>query len=195
MEECGLYLGKNEIGRLRWSRSGETTTLFAACPVEKGRIYRVVLLCEGEQLPLGVMLPDGGKFVLKKTLPRTVVPQRALVDRSLPGEGHLPGLPLAYSAFQQAEAKGLKVPEAAAKGLLCADWIDRRYYLAPFCPGEESAFASYFSLSVLIEGETGGFLAFCEKDGNFEPVFSKLLPKQTDFAELTEYHGREEGST
>ncbi|MBQ7491135.1 MAG: hypothetical protein IJT76_00825 [Clostridia bacterium] len=180
MEECGLYLERGEIGTLRWSHAGETTALFASCPMEADRIYRVVLLCENEQLPLGVMLPQNGRFVLKKRLPRVIVPQRAFVDRSLPGEGHLPRLPLAFSAFRPAERGELgHSAESADSGLLCADWIDRRYYLAPFRPGEESPLAPYFSLSVLIEGEPGDFLAFCKKDDICQPIFFEP-PAETD---------------
>lgn len=173
MGECGLYLGRERIGTLCWAHAGETTAVFAACPMETGRIYRVLLLCENGEIPLGVMLPEAGRFVLKKELPRAVVPRRAFVDRSLPGEGHLPHLPLAFSAFRPAEAGELCLSAADENsGLLCADWIDRRYFLAPFRPGEESLFAPYFSLSVLVEGETGGFLAFCKKDEICQPVFS-----------------------
>ena len=102
MEECGLYLGRQEVGRLRWERRQSRLWLEAICPYVPEQIYRLVVETETGLRPLGVMLPENGLFVLRREIPAGEAPLRAVLDRSRPGESHLPGLPLAASAFSPA---------------------------------------------------------------------------------------------
>lgn len=93
MTDCPLYLNEKEIGRLRWQPEGDILRLWASCPFEADRIYRVTL--EGDaSVYLGVMMPEGGRFVLQKKLPvhkcrwllEAQEEPRAVIDRRRPGE-------------------------------------------------------------------------------------------------------------
>ena len=129
MGKCGLYLGQQELGALHWETDGGKMRLSASCPCKMGLIYRVVIQTDRGLHRLGVMLPEKDQFLLRRELPAGEEPRRAFIDRTLPGEEHLPGLPLAFSAFLPAwEGEGLLTACTSAGGeLKSADWLDVRY--------------------------------------------------------------------
>ena len=93
MTDCPLYLNEKEIGRLRWQAEGGAVRFWASCPFEADHIYRVTLEGAGT-VYLGVMMPEGGRFVLQKKLPvykcRQLLERQgeayATIDRRRPGE-------------------------------------------------------------------------------------------------------------
>lgn len=178
MEECGLYLGRHKAGVLRWESRRDLLWLEAECPYAPEWIYRLMVETKSRVYPLGVMLPEGERFVLRREIPAGEVPLRAAVDRSRPGESHLPGLPLASSAFEDAtiDVKALGFPENTA--LQSADLLDMQYFRFPLKFGKACPMASYFCLTTVlsVEGECYGF--FCRKgDGDYQPI-SPLQPEK-----------------
>ena len=171
MGECGLYLGRREVGRLRWDMSGGKLCFFASCPAEPGLIYRVFLCTESGVHRLGVMLPEEDSFHLRRVVAAGLLPRRAIVDRTLPGEAHLPGLPLALSAFSREE-----LPETlpAANGLLAAWWDQTCYLLYPFHTGESCESASFFSVSTVISYAGEDYGVFCWENSQCIPLKDRL---------------------
>ena len=96
MQTCPLYVNGEITGTVKWSPLDNKITVWAECPFERGYIYRLVLMGEGEErLQLGVMMPKEGRFYLRKVLGDKaaeillqIPPQllRAEVIRTLPGE-------------------------------------------------------------------------------------------------------------
>ena len=170
MGACGLYLGRREVGRLHWEPAGSRLRLRASCPCEPGWIYRVVVHTDHGEHRLGVMLPEAERFTLSRDIPAGEVPHHALIDRTLPGEAHLPGLPLAFSAFLPwAEADGAPGPGAS-----CADWMDVRYVLFPLEREKPCALAHYLCLTTLLIHEGREYGVFCQKEGAYLPISDSL---------------------
>ena len=96
MQTCPLYVNGEIAGIVKWSPLDNKITVWAECPFERGYIYRLVLMGEGEErLLLGVMMPKEGRFFLRKVLTEKAAeiifltsPQllRGEVIRTLPGE-------------------------------------------------------------------------------------------------------------
>ena len=171
MGECGLYLGKRVLGRLTWESNGTRLRLHADCPCELGWIYRVVLQTETGELPLGVMLPEQERFTLRREIPAEHLPLCAFIDRTLPGEVHLPGLPLAFSAFSESES--LELGEAIDT-FKSAWWRETQYFLFPLEPEAPCGLAHYLSLTTLLEHEGVLYGVFCREDGIFKPITDRL---------------------
>ena len=69
MQTCPLYVNGEIAGIVKWSPLDNKITVWAECPFERGYIYRLVLMGEGEErLLLGVMMPKEGRFFLRKVL-------------------------------------------------------------------------------------------------------------------------------
>lgn len=179
MEECGLYLGRQEVGRLRWERRQSRLWLEASCPYVPEQIYRLVVETETGLRPLGVMLPENGLFVLRREIPAGETPLRAVLDRSRPGESHLPGLPLAASAFSPAaEEEPLLLACARAGALESADFLDTHYVRFPLELGGACPFAPYFCLTEVLETDAGCWGVFCRKgEGDYQPLFPRSAEK------------------
>lgn len=170
MGVCGLYLGRREIGRLHWDAESGRLRLRASCPCEPGWIYRVVLYTDKGEHRLGVMLPEAENFTLCRDIPAGEVPTRALIDRTQPGEAHLPGLPLAFSAFSPwAECDGAPGPEVS-----CADWMDVRYLLFPLERDRPCPLAPYLCLTTVVVHEGKEYGVFCQRGGDYLPVSDNL---------------------
>ncbi len=170
MGTCGLYLGRREVGLLHWEEHGDRLQLQASCPCELGQIYRVVLYTDQAAHRLGVMLPEGDRFMLRREIPAGQVPQRALIDRTLPGEAHLPGLPLAFSAFSPwAEVDGAPGP-----GVSCADWLGIRYVLFPMEQDKPCALAHYLCLTTVLTYAGREYGVFCQKNDTYLPLSDSL---------------------
>lgn len=170
MGACALYLGRREVGRLIWERCGERLQLRAACPIEPGWIYRVVLLTDKGEHRLGVMLPEGERFTLNREIPAGEVPHSALIDRTLPGEGHLPGLPLAFSAFSPTG----EAPGFSEAGVCAADWMDTRYFLLRLELGKACILAHYLCLTTVLTHEGREYGIFCKKEDTYFPLSDNL---------------------
>ena len=144
MGECGLFLGSRQIGTVRWWESDGKTVLHASCPWERDAIYRLVLNTGREERRLGVMLPKENTFFMQKVLSPAVTPLRGLIDRTLPGEEHLPGLPIPLSAFVSSK----RHPE---DGMRCAVWDQTEYLLYPFAFGKACALPQFLFLTQILQ--------------------------------------------
>lgn len=171
MGACGLYLGRREVGRLSWENSGGKLRFSASCPAEAGMIYRVILCTESGWQRLGVMLPEDGIFRLNRVFPAESLPRRAFIDRTLPGEAHLPELPLALSAFQRENLPC----ELAEDHVLSAAWWDVTCYLLyPFSSGSVCEAAAWLSISTVIDDGKNSWGVFCFRDGSYLPLTDSL---------------------
>ena len=128
MGVCGLYLGRREIGRVYWEQEGSRVRLQVSCPCEPGWIYRVVLMTDKGELRLGVMLPEAERFTLSRDIPAGQVPYRALIDRTLPGEAHLPGFRWPFPPLFPGQkltglpGRGFAAPTGWTFGMFCFHW-------------------------------------------------------------------------
>ncbi len=170
MNGCDLYLGEKQIGRATWRQVGDRCLLQAECPCEPGWIYRLVLKTEQGEQRLGVMLPKGERFVLCREMAAGQVPLTAYVDRTLPGETHLPGLPLALSAFQPDKEEAFCGAE-----LTSAVWMEVKYLLYPLSIGQACAYASCFCLTSVLTDNEQTYGVFCKKDGQYLPLSDKFF--------------------
>lgn len=159
METCSLYYGDREYGKVSWCATETGLVVEAKCPFEPGMIYRVLLQTEHSLIPLGVMLPEGQVFSVKKVVSCKGTPLCAWIDRTRPGEQHLPGLPVAFSAFSD-----------AGKGLLRAQWMDVQYFMFLLEPGKACSAAAFLSITtpMLLENKCYGL--FCKRNGEYQPV-------------------------
>jgi len=162
MGTCSLYLGSKPWGQLIWEKKEERLLLTARCPREAGWVYRVVLQTDC-LLPLGVMLPEGEDFVLRKTLYTEQLPQGGYIDRMLPGETHLPGLPVSFSAFERNE-----------QGFLCAEWIDTSYMLFPLQLGKSCEMAHLLCIVQPLEHKGEWYGLFCKRGERNIPLSDTL---------------------
>ncbi len=178
MGVCGVYLGSREIGRATWQQTGSRLRLQADCPGAPGWIYRLVLQTDRGAHRLGVMLPENDRFVLTREIPAEALPQRALIDRTLPGEAHLPGLPLAFSAFSQAREEETLLAACASdeSGLRSAVWDDTTYLLYPIRFGDICPMAPFFCLTEILSVQENTYGIFCRKAGQYLPLSDRLRP-------------------
>ena len=137
-------------------------------------IYRVILQTDGGVHHLGVMLPEDQNFVLRRELPAGSIPHAAFVDRTLPGEAHLPGLPLAFSVFaaDEAEERALGCPVRGQ--LLCGDWMDTRYLLFPIQPGKACCAASLLCITTPLEYGDLLYGVACRRAHDYLPLSDML---------------------
>ncbi len=170
MGTCGLYLGRREVGKLRWTQKDDRLAVVCSCPYEAGMIYRVVLQTDEGLHRLGVMLPEDQNFTLRRELPAGCLPHAAFVDRTLPGEAHLPGLPLAFSAFERDETEERALQYAENSNLLCGDWMDVRYLLFPLVPGGACCGAVYFCITTPVMHEDVLYGLVCKSKDRYVPL-------------------------
>ncbi len=163
METCSLYYGDREYGKVSWKVTESGLLVEAKCPCELGMIYRVLLQTESALIPLGVMLPEGQEFSIKKKLSEKEMPLCAFIDRTLPGEQHLPGLPIALSAFSD-----------TGTGLLSAQWMDVQYLLFSLEPGTQCSGAQFLSIATPLFWENKCYGLFCKRNGQYQPYSDSL---------------------
>ena len=163
MAQCPLVLDGRAIGQVLWQREGGRVRVRARCPFEAGYIYRVTLWCADEHLPLGVMTPEGGEFVLAKTLARWPFPERGAVEarvlRSLPGE---PGgsLLTRYRPVEPGFSTSDRLLNTAIgrQGDVLYSIDNGRLRLAfPLEIGSETPMAPFLAITRYVETEAGGF--------------------------------------
>ena len=159
MEYCGLYLGREKIGDVSCEHVAHGLRVRGECPYAAGWIYRMVIERPQGLQPLGVMMPNGNRFVLEREISGEEVPQRAWIDRTLPGEEHLPELPLAFSAF-----------EGNATGVLSAFWREDAYLLLPLQPGEACAMPHLLCLAQPIIHRERIYGVVCRRGETYLPL-------------------------
>ena len=163
-------------GRLLW----DDRTASVTCPFEKGYIYRVFLVSRENELPLGVMVPEGGEFRLSKSS-RAVADFLSSgdvgvrVERYIPGERNMIPLPFAFSRLER--RKGGFSDEVLAhlsekKDAFYCEADGRKYLVFEIVPGGECPFSAVLSVAVpvfyggkiygaVIEDEMGNIVTDC----------------------------------
>ena len=174
MGTCGLYLGRREVGSLQWKQTGSRLLVECSCPCEAGMIYRVVLQTDAGLHRLGVMLPEDQNFVLRREFPAGNRPYAAFVDRTLPGEAHLPGLPLAFSVFAKDAEEENALGCTAESQLLCGDWMDTRYLLFPLKSGSACCAAGLLCITTPLEYRGVLYGAVCRTTEGYLPLSDRL---------------------
>jgi len=163
--ECPLLLGDRVIGAVRWRREGGRLALDAVCPMEPGYIYRVELTFPQTRRLLGVMLPENGRFRLRKSLAAADEPLSARVLRALPGEDRAPPLPFAFSRLAPRETADLvRDPlflAAAPARVPAAEENGRRWLALPFRLGAETALAPFLCVCAVLERGDACYAVFC----------------------------------
>ena len=184
--EYPVFLGEEQVGFVKGRREGNCMEWTASCPFAEGWIYRLYLQADYEGICLGVMLPEGGRFVLKKTLDKNRMGElwdrddlQGVILRSRPGEPVpvlLPPkppepcmgpLPFPMSALEPVlEEKSFVDAVFASCGGQKARWDGIEYYLAPGKPGERLGPVSFFCLLTWIPWEGSGWWVLCvDTDG------------------------------
>lgn len=166
---------------MSWNECGGRVLIRAECPFRPRLIYRVLLvLPDGTLLPLGVMQPEDGSFVLRRRLGSAesrllaaARPVRAEVMTAFPGETPLAGLPFYFSAFQPAETPpardALLARAMESAPCRCLSFDGGTYVLFPLSP-QGSAFAPFLCLTCAVrhEGLLWGLLRLAP-DGTLLP--------------------------
>lgn len=164
LHQVDLKLDGRVVGRVTWSQGDGGLGLYAACPIEEGFIYRVMLVLAGDQFEvLGVMLPQRGKFVLEKQLSPALSQKVGLqlqnlvaveILRNLPGEAPQIGplcFPLSLMAPCQAGDIAMLPPETQEQlleeGVLCHCHEGETYLAAPLNRHQPFALNSVFCLA------------------------------------------------
>ena len=162
MERCGCYLGGKQIGEMQWKKDGQQLMTEMQCPFEAGYIYRAILEHQAGELPLGVMLPEHGQFVLRRQIATTIQPKAVYIDRTLPGEEHLPGLPVAWSAF------------AGDEHSISAIWKDIEYIIIPLQADKDHACGHLLCLATPLEHQGALYGILCRQEGKYTAVSDSL---------------------
>ena len=184
--EYPVFLDEEQVGIVKGRREGNCMEWTASCPFAEGWIYRLYLQADYEGICLGVMLPEGGRFVLKKTLDKNRMGElwdrddlRGVILRSRPGEpapvllppkppeSCMGPLPFPMSALEPVlEEKSFVDAVFASCGGQKAKWEGIKYYLAPGKPGERLGPAPFFCLLTWIPWEGSGWWVLCvDSDG------------------------------
>ncbi|MEA5038793.1 MAG: hypothetical protein VB086_03030 [Clostridiaceae bacterium] len=174
MGECPLTLGERVIGKARWLREGGYLALEASCPMEPGYIYRLELCFQQETKMLGVMLPESGRFRLRKRVPARDEPISARVLRALPGEQPVWPLPFAFSRLTPTEAAALvRDPlflERCSPRLLAAQEGGLHWVALPLEIGAETPLAPFLTAAAPVETQGKTWALFCfDSDGALRP--------------------------
>lgn len=165
MGACPLLLGEREVGTVRWNREGGYLLLDSVCPMEPGFVYRLEVQFPREAKMLGVMLPDSGRFKLRKRILTPDEPVSARVLRALPGEEPVWPLPFAFSRLTPTDAAEVvrdslflqncgARPLAAREGGVC--WI-----ALPIELGKQTSLAPFLTAAVPIEAQGKTWALFC----------------------------------
>lgn len=164
------------IGQVWGTEACGQIELRAFCPLEEGWIYRLYLGTASvpRQLYLGIMVPEGRRFVLRKKLHKSkcgiLSGEDAVIGMVVchrPGEPEPPQeiltqaepkklgpIPVPLSAFQIVEEGEDFVSHIFARcGGCYAGGRDRQYYIASAEIGGELGPSPFFSLLTLVEGE------------------------------------------
>lgn len=174
-----LILDGREIGRFIWSVSGSKAEIRASCPFEPGYIYRLSLARDGQTLYLGIMEPEGGRFVLQRSLPAKSISFLSgagslpviAVSRSLPGQERAETKQVSdpdktlesteISAFRPLIERNFIADASLTAKFACKDDIlyntyNNEHFVAfPIEIGGQSSFAAFFFAAVFRQNENG----------------------------------------
>ena len=168
MPQCELALEGRSIGLVSWRQKGERMSFAAQCPIEDGYIYRVQLYRSGKALNLGVMMPEGQHFELKRSLPMRQCLWlqdgiEARIVRSLPGQepameayGPLDHYRPIEPAFTTGDA-GIDAAIARQSGIVYMRDGQAVNLAYPLALGKETPFAPYLSASSSVVTAEGLF--------------------------------------
>lgn len=74
----GIFLGNDQIGIAQVERQGLYYCFTCCCKLHSEVIYKVTVDCEGHQENLGVLVPMGDEYVLRKRIPARTLGQGCL---------------------------------------------------------------------------------------------------------------------
>lgn len=69
MGTCSVVLAGRQVGTAVWERSGLRCRVKVRCRFEPDVLYRACMEVDGQQLPLGLLIPEGEHFVTDRLLP------------------------------------------------------------------------------------------------------------------------------
>ena len=182
MADVALMLGDEEVGRLYCEKTDNKIMVIASCPYDDGHIYRVYVSSPGrsEDLYLGVMMPQGRRFVLHKEIRSSSLPDigdiKAYIRCSGMGEDISSPLPFGFSRFSPVEFfsnGGSEIMTEAIRrcGGLTASFAGKQYYAVEGTPGRELPLTDMFCLLTYIEYKSRGYWIFCvDENGRPMPV-------------------------
>lgn len=87
------------VGRVRLEADGLYTRIFCSCTPPPGPIYRLWMQGKTGRLSLGIPVPEGGQFVLRRTIPKRALEIADPVFMLLPPEHFVPveeGKPISH---------------------------------------------------------------------------------------------------
>lgn len=177
--------GEN-IGRITGQREGRNIQLCGSCPFDTGWIYRLYLGTDKQPrgVYLGVMLPEGKRFVLRKTLPMARL-EKLEENGELSGHiiWHRPGKPEPAEVpapTEEPPMTPLPFPESAlgplpegehyvravfaACGGKYVEWEGRGYWLTRGKPGEPLGPVPFFCLLTWVPWKDSGWWVLCSDD-------------------------------
>lgn len=174
MGSCKLFLSGREVGEVVWQTAGYETVVRAQCPFERGYIYRVTLTGGTKPIPLGVMLPEGAWFTLRKKLP--ALPDgawRGEITRTMPGETRARPLPFAFSELrappplERISDLILRQCVAEESDVLHVQWEGDDYFVFAFSTDRALPLVPFFTYITTFWYNGTGYGAVCiEKNGN-----------------------------
>lgn len=189
---------EQEVGRITSAAERRKIRLTASCPFEEGWIYRLYIGTEAvpRGIYLGVMLPEGKRFTLRKQLLSSQLEAlgekdtfRGTIVRCRPGEAEPPEpisraaerpmlpLPFGPSALGELPRDGgfpAEVFGSCGGRYVCHE--GRGYYLAPGKPGEALGPAPFFCLLSWVSWQESGWWVLCT-DGEGQPISCSCLPE------------------
>lgn len=193
-----IILGGKENGRITSVPEGKKCNLTASCPFEEGWIYRLYIgtAAVPRGIYLGVMLPEGKRFALRKQLYRrqmetlgTEADLCGTIIRCRPGESEPPEeavppaepmlgpLPFGVSALGDLpEDGGFPAEIFRTCGGRYVSWEGQGYYLVSGKPGEVLGPAPFFCLLGWVPWEERGWWVLCVDDKG-EPIPWPYLPE------------------
>ena len=174
MGSCKLFLSGREVGEVVWQTAGHETVVRAQCPFERGYIYRVTLMGGTKPVALGVMMPEGAWFTLRKKLPSLPEGEwRGEIVRTMPGETRALPLPFAFSELRASLPMDrisdpiLRQCVAEEADVLHTQWEGCDYFVFPFSTDHALPLAPFFTYITTFWHNGIGFGAVCiEKTGN-----------------------------
>lgn len=187
MKGCKLLLNGKEVGQVRWEEAKTGATLWASCPFEEGYIYRVSVKGEGGlSLPVGVMMPEGERFTLKKKLalgisqPLMREPEHTftgVIARNRPGEVNTPPLPFSFSELKEYGEENLKTGDRLLQYCMQKSRVKYgahegvRYIVFPLDIGGECNMAPFLTITTVMEYEGAFYGVLCmDQAGVISPL-------------------------
>ena len=82
-----VYFGKQAVGRVMVRKEGLYYRFCCRCTLTGEVVCRLAVICEGEPVHLGILVPVGESFGLDTSLPVKRIGETAPVFQVLPGRG------------------------------------------------------------------------------------------------------------